>query len=112
MVYEMELLEFDNPLNRTYTHRPCASRAGCQTGFLFCLVDLPFRNPQSCSIGDHVTAVLGGNSIKFTAPHNFTYSFKFANIPSVTNATHHHFFFIRVNYTLCFVFLRVRLAWA
>jgi hypothetical protein len=86
MIYEMELLEFDNPLNRTYTHKPCSSPGGeCQTGFLFCLVDLPFRNPQSCSLGDHVTPALGGNHIKFlsTPTQNYTYSFKFANIPSV-----------------------------
>jgi hypothetical protein len=95
MVLEMSLVEFNNPLNRTYTQKPCASKGdACQTGFLFCLVDLPFRNPQNCALGDHVTPHLGGNRINFeelTAAgselaaqnNNYSYTFKFVGIPPV-----------------------------
>ena len=87
LIFKMDLIEFSNPLNNTYTNRPCTSKGGsCQTGFLFCLVDLPFRNPQSCSLGDHVTASLGGNHIQFEAAaanrtQNFSFQFRFAAVP-------------------------------
>lgn len=85
MIFEMDLVEYANPINRTYTLKPCVSKPECQTGFLFCLVDLPFRNPQSCSLGDHVTTPLGGNRINFqpTRSHNYTYSFRINRIPTV-----------------------------
>ena len=110
MIFEMKLIEFKNPLNRTYSNKPCGGTYGpngellnsneifsnitlkyaedkeCQTGFLFCLVDLPFRNPQNCSLGDYTTPVLGTNHIVFSpnASHNFTYKFTINKLPSVT----------------------------
>ena len=89
MIFEMKLLEFSNPLNRTYSNKPCGINSQenqCDTGFLFCLVDLPFRNPQNCSLGDYTTPVFGGNHIKFTpnATQNFTYVFKIKKLPSVS----------------------------
>lgn len=111
MIFEMKLIEFKNPLNRTYSNKPCGGTYGpngellnsneifsnttlkyaedkeCQTGFLFCLVDLPFRNPQNCSLGDYTTPVLGTNHIVFSpnASHNFTYKFTINKLPSVTS---------------------------
>ena len=71
MVFEMKLVEFSNPSNKTYTNKPCGIESDnqssqCETGFLFCLVDLPFRNPQNCSLGDYTTPIFGGNRILFT----------------------------------------------
>lgn len=77
----MQLIEYNNPLNKTYSNKMCSSNATCNTGFLFCLVDLPFRNPQNCSLGDLVTPVLGGNSIQFKS--NFTYEFTIKHLPPV-----------------------------
>lgn len=86
MVFEMRLVEFDNHLNRTYSNQMCgpdtSPTESCRIGFLFCLVDLPFRNPQNCSLGDHITPVLGSNHIDFTLK-NFTYQFRIKKIPPV-----------------------------
>lgn len=86
MVFEMRLVEFDNHLNRTYSNQMCgpdtSPTESCRIGFLFCLVDLPFRNPQNCSLGDHITPVLGSNHIDFTLK-NVTYKFKIKKIPPV-----------------------------
>ena len=92
MVFEMRLLEFNNPLNKTYSNKPCGGGANtnkrCETGFLFCLVDLPFRNPQNCSLGDYTSPIFGGNRIEFkqNATNNFTYSFLIKKLPSVCPA--------------------------
>ena len=89
MIFEMKLIEFSNPSNKTYTNKPCglASKSDqCETGFLFCLVDLPFRNPQNCSLGDYTTPIFGGNRKLFTpnATQNFTYKFLIKNLPPVS----------------------------
>jgi hypothetical protein len=115
MIFEMKLIEFSNPLNKTYSNKFCSNALkskelsqkyqrnnynfnaaatarsslllnnDCETGFLFCLVDLPFRNPQNCSLGDFTTPVLGGNQIFFTpnATQNYTYKFTIKKLPSV-----------------------------
>jgi hypothetical protein len=81
----MQLIEYTNPLNNTYSNKACSSNYTCNTGFLFCLVDLPFRNPQNCSLGDLTTPVLGGNTIHFVSnkENNFTYEFLIRNLPLV-----------------------------
>ena len=89
MIFEMKLIEFSNPSNTTYTNKPCglaSNSVQCETGFLFCLVDLPFRNPQNCSLGDYTTPILGGNRIRFkpNATQNFTYKFLIKNLPLVS----------------------------
>jgi hypothetical protein len=84
LVFEMQLIEYNNPLNKTYSNKLCSSNnLTCNTGFLFCLVDLPFRNPQNCSLGDLTTSILGGNAIQFRAnkTHNFTYEFLIKHLP-------------------------------
>lgn len=90
----MKLIEYNNPTNRTYSDKNCGGDelipADCKTGFLFCLVDLPFRNPQNCSLGDFTTPVLGGNKILFSEKSSSndetTYSYKFSidKLPSVS----------------------------
>lgn len=90
MIYEMRLIEFNNPSNRTYSNKNCGGPGGgggggCKTGFLFCLVDLPFRNPQNCSLGDFTTPVLGSNSIQFNLfDRNNSYKFPIHKLPSVS----------------------------
>jgi hypothetical protein len=37
----------------------------CDTGFLFCLVRLPFQNPHNCTLGDHFTGFVGADDIYF-----------------------------------------------
>lgn len=98
----MKLIEYNNPLNRTYTNKKCGGDSAinsaidpaCQTGFLFCLVDLPFRNPQNCSVGDYTTPVLGGNRIVFnqngSSNNSYTYKFSISKLPSVI--------FIKISY--------------
>lgn len=90
MIYEMRLIEYNNPSNRTYSNKKCGGDGGgsfgsdCKTGFLFCLVDLPFRNPQNCSLGDFTTPILGGNSIHFNlSDSNNTYKFPIQRLPNV-----------------------------
>jgi hypothetical protein len=89
MIFEMQLIEFKNPLNNTYSNKPCGENSSllnseCNTSFLFCLVDLPFRNPQNCSLGDFTTPVLGSNYINFTpnVTNNYTYQFLIRKLPS------------------------------
>lgn len=92
MIYEMRLIEYSNPSNRTYSNKNCGGGGGssaagvaCKTGFLFCLVDLSFRNPQNCSLGDFTTPVLGGNSIHFNlSDSNNSYRFPIHKLPSVS----------------------------
>lgn len=93
MIYEMRLIEYSNPSNKTYSNKHCGGGgrfgADCKTGFLFCLVDLPFRNPQNCSLGDFTTPVLGGNSIRFNVTNrNNTYKFPIHKLPSVRKLFH------------------------
>ena len=59
--------------------------AACNIGFLFCLVDLPFRNPQNCSLGDFATPVLstGKTIVEFKPSLNFTYKFTLKKLPMV-----------------------------
>ena len=91
MIYEMRLIEYINPSNKTYSNKHCggdntdvANNKDCKTGFLFCLVDLPFRNPQNCSLGDFTTPILGGNTIRFNiTDRNNTYKFPIHKLPSV-----------------------------
>jgi hypothetical protein len=95
MILEMDLIQFVNPSNKTYSNKPCGGSGAisstkneintCQIGFLFCLVDLPFRNPQNCSLGDYTTTVLGSNSIKFikNETNNYNYKFIINKMPSV-----------------------------
>lgn len=82
----MQLVEYNNPLNKTYSNKLCSSNTTCNTGFLFCLVDLPFRNPQNCSLGDLTTPIFGGNSINFKTnqTHNYTYEFTIKHLPPVS----------------------------
>lgn len=117
MIFEMKLIEYNNPSNRTYSNKNCggggissrsSSSSGvssvssvsnggsggsggggeCKTGFLFCLVDLPFRNPQNCSLGDFTTPVLGANNIVFDQFSNsFDYKFTIKKLPSVSKKT-------------------------
>lgn len=104
MIFEMRLIEFSNPLNRTYSNKFCGGggqitaankfdrslQKPCQVGFLFCLVDLPFRNPQNCSLGDYTTSVMGStNRILFTPnrANNFTYTFLIKKLPMVKKQT-------------------------
>lgn len=82
MIFEIQLIEYKNPSNASYSNKRCLN--DCQTGFLFCLIDLPFRNPQNCTLGDHVTPVLGGNKISFSEQRNYTYKFHLKNIPPVS----------------------------
>lgn len=86
MIYEMKLIEYSNPMNRTYSNKNCGGGLGsvCKTGFIFCLVDLPFRNPQNCSLGDYTTPILGGNSIVFNlTDKKNVYRFPIHKLPSV-----------------------------
>ena len=89
MIFEIKLLEFQNPSNKTYTNKPCSSKLAdqsiCNTGFLLCLIDLPFRNPQNCTLGDYITPILGSNSIKFSESNkNYTYQFSIKQLPAVS----------------------------
>lgn len=100
----MKLITYANPSNRTYLNNACGQVVAnqsqtqqenvCHTGFLFCLVDLPFRNPQDCSLGDYATPVVGtDNLLDFNnGSMNFTYQFAIEKIPSVSIFT----FFFRV----------------
>jgi hypothetical protein len=87
MIFEIKLIEFQNPSNKTYSNKQCSTKQNiCNTGFLFCLIDLPFRNPQNCTLGDHITPVLGSNSIKFSEASNnsYTYQFNIKQMPLVS----------------------------
>jgi hypothetical protein len=76
MIFEMKLNDFKNPTNRTYLNNFCMEKTDCNVGFVFCLIDLPFRNPQNCTLGDYTTPVLGGNDISFpNSSNNYTYYF-------------------------------------
>ena len=96
MIFEMKLIEYRNPSSQTYLHEDCgppqilkhesSNVTQCNTGFLFCLVDLPFRNPQNCSQGDFATPVLGTqNHMQFdqALANNFTYQFSIKQLPMV-----------------------------
>lgn len=90
MIFEIKLIEFQNPTNRTYSNKLCSNKIEneniCNTGFLFCLIDLPFRNPQNCTLGDHITPILGGNSITFSQDiTNYTYQFLIRQLPTVNH---------------------------
>ena len=84
----MKLIKYTNPTNKTYLNDACGSlnqtQNICHTGFLFCLVDLPFRNPQDCSLGDYATPVIGTeNLLNFNnGSANFTYRFQIEKMPS------------------------------
>ncbi len=76
MIFEMKLNDFKNPTNRTYLNNYCFQKTDCNIGFVFCLIDLPFRNPQNCTLGDYTTPVIGKNDVSFAeASNNFTYQF-------------------------------------
>lgn len=102
MIYEMRLIEFKNPTNRTYSNKNCgsgdsgdlvSSNSVCKTGFLFCLVDLPFKNPQNCSLGDFTTPVLGYNSIQFNiSDRKNSYKFPIHHLPSVSRLLNSPFY--------------------
>ncbi len=89
MIFELKLVEYKNPSSKTYQNEQCGplkNSENCNTGFLFCLVDLPFRNPQNCSLGDFTTPVLGtSSSIHFENLENFTYKFLIKKLPLVNN---------------------------
>ena len=93
MIFELKLIEYNNPLGRTYLNEDCGrsktASSSCNTGFLFCLVDLPFRNPQNCSLGDFSTPVLGNTSfIDFnTLTDQFTYKFLIKSLPLVNKTS-------------------------
>ncbi|CAF3647199.1 unnamed protein product [Rotaria sordida] len=69
----LRLLHYKNRNGLTYENRPCDTRlehdinrdGRCDTGFLFCLVHLPFQNPHNCTLGDHFTGFVGGDDIHF-----------------------------------------------
>ena len=91
----MSLIRFDNPLNTTYSNKTCGggykknTSRECRVGFLFCLVELPFSNPQNCSLGDHSTPrPLGSNHIDFAnlsqrEQQLTTYTFPMRHVPLV-----------------------------
>ncbi len=103
LVLEIKLIEYKNPDGRTYLDMACgppntktvstdsleskAAPKPCQTGFLICLVDLPFRNPQNCSLGDVSTPVLGStNTMDFNqSDDKYTYQFPIEQLPSVSS---------------------------
>jgi hypothetical protein len=69
----IRLLHYINRNGLTYENRPCDTRleydinrdGRCDTGFLFCLVRLPFQNPHNCTLGDHFTGFVGADDIYF-----------------------------------------------
>lgn len=69
----LRLLHYKNRNGLTYENRPCDTRlehdinedGRCDTGFLFCLVNLPFRNPHNCTLGDYLTGFVGADDIHF-----------------------------------------------
>ncbi|CAF4008494.1 unnamed protein product [Adineta steineri] len=69
----LRLLHYKNRNGLTYENRPCDTRlehdinrdGRCDTGFLFCLVRLPFQNPHNCTLGDHFTGFVGADDIHF-----------------------------------------------
>ena len=69
----VRLLQYKNRNGLTYENRPCDTRlehdinrdGRCDTGFLFCLVPLPFQNPHNCTLGDHFTGFVGADEIFF-----------------------------------------------
>ncbi|CAF0727708.1 unnamed protein product [Adineta ricciae] len=69
----LRLLHYKNRNGLTYENRACDTRlehdinrdGRCDTGFLFCLVQLPFRNPHNCTLGDHFTGFVGADDIHF-----------------------------------------------
>ncbi|CAF4495240.1 unnamed protein product [Rotaria socialis] len=69
----LRLLHYKNRNGLTYENRPCDTRlehdinldGRCDTGFLFCLVQLPFQNPHNCTLGDHFTGFVGADDIHF-----------------------------------------------
>lgn len=73
MTLALRLLHYKNRNGLTYENRPCDTRlehdinrdGRCDTGFLFCLVHLPFQNPHNCTLGDHFTGFVGGDDIHF-----------------------------------------------
>lgn len=103
----MELIQFRNPSTKTYLNEECGSPSSssnsnekptCNIGFLFCLVDLPFRNPQNCSLGDFATPVLTTNSfMNFgeSSAENYSYKFKLKELPLVSGINK------RKNYQQC-----------
>lgn len=95
MIFEIKLIEYKNPAGKTYLDSACgppdsvearADSQPCQTGFLMCLVDLPFRNPQNCSLGDVSTSVLGtANVIRFNSVKDtskYIYQFAIEKLPA------------------------------
>jgi len=81
MLLDLQLVHFANPANTTYLDEPCASPA-CRVGLLLCLVDLPFRNPQNCSLGDFATPVLTTSSQVHFDPANASYKFALTRLPA------------------------------
>lgn len=69
----IRLLQYKNRNGLTYENRPCDTRLDhdinrdgrCDTGFLFCLVPLPFQNPHNCTLGDYFTGFVGADEIFF-----------------------------------------------
>ncbi len=80
MIFELQLIQFSNPSSTTYLNEPCYKK-DCQMGLLLCLVDLPFRNPQNCSLGDMITPVLTSKSSDSLNSSNTNYKFTIDELP-------------------------------